>query len=341
MRKFLYLLALGLLLLPPVVSRADRVKMQQGNQQPGKIVEINPTEIVLEVGANKRTLSVNDIDTVTFEGEPNDLTQARIAVHAGRYDDAATLLGRIDVGDLKREAIVVDVEFYKAITAARLALAGSGSKADAGKKLLAFEKSHRQSFHYFAACESVGDLLTSLGKYTEAESFYKKLADAPWPAYKLRAGVLIGRTLLGQKQYERAGAQFDDVLKMDAAGKDADRQKLAAALGKADALAASGQTAEATKLVDEIIAKADPENAELHARAYNILGNCQRAAGKKKEALLAFLHVDLLYSKYAEQHAEALANLATLWAELDKADRATQARNTLEEKYPHSAWAQK
>ena len=136
-------------------------------------------------------------------------------------------------------------------------------------------------------------------------------------------------------------SRFDDVLAMDATGKDADRQKLAASLGKASALAGAGKTDQAVKSIEEIIAKADAENLELHARAYNILGDCYKLAGKKKEALLAYLHVDLLYARFPEQHAEALANLATLWNDVDKAERAAQARSTLEEKYPNSVWAQK
>ena len=128
---------------------------------------------------------------------------------------------------------------------------------------------------------------------------------------------------------------------MRGSGKEAEQAKLAASLGKASALAGAGKTDEAVKLIDEIIAKADPENQELHARAYDELGNCYRAAGKKKDAIIAFLHVDLLYSRFPEQHAEALANLAALFAEDGKAERAAAARATLKEKYPTSNWAAK
>ena len=125
----------------------------------------------------------------------------------------------------------------------------------------------------------------------------------------------MGRALVGQKQFDQAIDKFDEVLAIDAQGKEAERRSWPALLGKASALAGAGKTDEAIKAIDDIIAKADPENHELHARAYNVLGNCYKAAGKKKEALLAFLHVDLLYSRFPEQHAEALANLATLWAD--------------------------
>jgi hypothetical protein len=90
-----------------------------------------------------------------------------------------------------------------------------------------------------------------------------------------------------------------------------------------------------------VIAKADAEDGELHARAYNAKGSALVAAGKKKEALLAYLHVDLLFSSYPEQHAEALANLSALWKEVDQVNRANQAAATLRQEYPSSRWVKK
>ncbi|MEX0978215.1 MAG: tetratricopeptide repeat protein [Pirellulales bacterium] len=322
-------------------SAADRVKPIQGNPTSGKLAEMSATKVILETGTAKKEFAVNEIELVQFDGEPSELMQARLAVASGRYDDALTVLAKIEAGELKRAEIARDVEFYQALAAARLALAGGGSVAEAGKKMFAFERANRDNFHYFDACQALGDLLAALGRYADAEGYYAKLAEAPWPDYKMRAGVLLGRSLVNQQKFDQAAAKFDEVLKTDATGKEADSQKAAAALGQAAAFSGAGKTDEALKLVDDVIAKADPENEELHARAYNILGNCHKAAGKKKEALLAFLHVDLLYSRHAEQHAEALANLAILWSEVDKSDRAAQAKNLLKEKYPNSVWAAK
>jgi hypothetical protein len=56
---------------------------------------------------------------------------------------------------------------------------------------------------------------------------------------------------------------------------------------------------------------------------------------------MAFLHVDLLFSNYPEQHAEALANLATLWKDVDQAQRANLAAATLRQRYPSSRWVKK
>lgn len=343
MTKLYCLLALAMTLVTFAAraQAADRVRLIQGGQSSGKLSQISATQVTLELGATKKEFSVNEIDDVIFDDEPNDLSQARIAVKSGRYDDALTMLAKIDAGKLQRPEVIKDVQFYHALTAARMALDGNGSIAAAGKMMFAFEQANRDSFHYFEACRTLGDLLAALGQYPKAESYYNKLAEAPWPDYKMRAAVLVGRTLVSQKKFDEAIRQFDAVSNSDASGDGVDAQKAAATLGKASALSGKGSYDEAVKLAGDVIAKADPANEELYARAYNVLGNCYKAAGKNKEALLAFLHVDLLYAHFPELHAEALANLATLWAGVDKSDRAEQARNLLLEKYPNSVWAAK
>jgi tetratricopeptide (TPR) repeat protein len=343
MKKLLAAAAIASLLaaLASFAVAADRVKLTSGTSSSGRVTEITPNEVTLESGSSKKKFAVNEIEWIQFESEPAELTQGRAAANAGRYEDAVALLHKVDPADLKRPEMAQDAEYFKAFVAARLALAGAGSKADAGRNLLKFEKAHQASWHYYEACETLGDLFAALGKFDQAESFYAKLAVAAWPDYKLRSGVLVGRALVSQKRFDQAIEKFDEVLSASADGKEADRLKLSASLGKAAAMAGAGKTEGAIQAVQAVIAKADPENQELHARAYNILGNCYLAANKKKEALLAFLHVDLLYARYPEQHAEALANLATLWAEQDKSERAAQARNLLKEKYPTSAWAEK
>ena len=93
--------------------------------------------------------------------------------------------------------------------------------------------------------------------------------------------------------------------------------------------------------INSILAKSDPENVELHARAYNTLGTALRKAGRDREALLAFLHVDVLYFALPEAHAEALANLAQLWDAMHKTERAVRTRAILDEQYRGSPWAKK
>jgi tetratricopeptide (TPR) repeat protein len=110
-------------------------------------------------------------------------------------------------------------------------------------------------------------------------------------------------------------------------------------VGKARCQIANKQYEEAIKTVDSVITKSDPEQVELNARAYNALGTALKDSGRIKEALLAFLHVDVLYFTVPETHAEALANLADLWQKVHKPERADRARRILEERYKNSPWA--
>jgi tetratricopeptide (TPR) repeat protein len=322
-----------------IAHGADRVRLTAGNQYSGELVETSPTKVVFKIGVTQRDFAVNEIDSVQFDAEPTELTQARALVRSGRYDDAAKMIAKITPTEMKRLEVARDVEFYRSAAAARQALSGNGSIANAGKLLFAFEKANPNSYHYYEACELLGDLLVALGNFPVAETYYAKVAAAPWPEYQMRANLQLGRALVAQKKFEQATARFDDVLKAAGSGDSAQSLKSGAMLGKASALVNAGRNDEAVKLVEEIVAKADPKDEELFARAYNLLGNSYVAAGKPDDAIVAFLHVDLLYSRVPELHAEALANLAKLFAAKNKTDRANEARNLLLEKYPNSTWA--
>ena len=241
MNKWMTFLAFAAALLVANGTRAaDRVKLLQGSTSTGEITEISPNSVTIVLGSKPKKIAVNEVDTVRFDAEPNDLTQARIAVRAGRFDDAQTMLEKIDTADFKRPEVGEDVEYYKAVVAARLALGGNGSKADAGRLLLAFEKAHKNSHHYYELCELIGDMFAGVASNKSAESaekYYGKLAEAPWPDYKMRSAVLGGRLLVGQKKYDEAAAKFDAAIAIDGDGKEVDRQRLAATLGKASALA--------------------------------------------------------------------------------------------------------
>ena len=69
------------------------------------------------------------------------------------------------------------------------------------------------------------------------------------------------------------------------------------------------------------------------------LGNCYEKARQNKEALFAFLHVDVLYNTVPEVHAEALAHLVPLWKAVGQEERSREARETLLQRYANSRWA--
>jgi tetratricopeptide (TPR) repeat protein len=306
----------------------------------GEVTDMTTLEVRLsKKPSGTGTIAVNEIRNVSFEGEPQELSQARTKITNGAYGDAAELLRKINMAALKRDFVKQEVEFFQALVAAKLALAGRGAINDAGRLLNSFAKSYPKNYHYYEAVEAMGDLLAADGKTELAQKQYNDLATAPWPEYKMRAAVALGHALAAQGKHQDALQQFD--LALGIAGTDAKAQaeKFSATLGKAISLSEMGQLDQAVGMIQKVILDADPEQKELLARAYNALGSCYRRAGQTKDALLAYLHVDVLYNSVPEAHAEALSNLVPLWQAVGQEARARETRQMLEERYAGSRWA--
>ena len=295
----------------------------------------------------QKEVPVNEILTIIFNDDPKELKRAKDYIVKDRYAEAAAALEGIKEEPGQPE-VRLELEYYRALCDARLALANKGETAeaekrvaDAGRRMKAFADAHPNSYHYFEATALVGDLLLAFRQYPQAAEYYGRLAKAPWPDYQMRAGVAVGRTLLAQGKNDEAVAVLDKVIASAAIGDLADAQRTLATLQKANALVALQKPDEAIVLAERVLANADPGDAVVKAQAYNIMGTAHRQAGRTEEALFAFLHVDFFYSEVPTAHAEALWNLAALWEQLHKIERANAARKTLEEHYKDSRWAKK
>lgn len=336
MNKRSVICAAALWLLASTAGASDVVKTTTTSMS-GRVTEMSAVEVSLESGVTTKKIPVHEIEAIYYDNEPAPMKTARAAIDAGRYEDALTMLERINAGELERAEIKQDLEFYKALAAARIALASNSKIAEAGALMVAFVRANTGNYHYLKGCEVVGDLLVASGKYAAAPQFYGELAKAPWPDYKMRANVAIGWAVLAEGKAAEAAKAFQNVLDTDATGEAAERQKLTATLGKARCLALANKTDDAIKLAQAIIAKTDPEQVEIQAQAYNTLGVAYRKAGRPKEAALAFLHTDTLYYSAAKSHVEALENLAQLWTELKRPERVAEVNRTLSERYNRSS----
>jgi tetratricopeptide (TPR) repeat protein len=320
----------------PVSMAADRVKTTQRTLS-GRVIEMSALEVTIEKSSARTSVAVNEIVSITWDGEPAMVSTARAAMAAGRYEDALESIQKVKTDELKRLEVLQEVEFLKALASARLALAGNGNVTEAGSLMAGFAQKYTQNYHYLEACEYVGDLLVAKGLPDRAEGFYERLAKVPWPAYKMKAGVKIGKAQLAQGKAEDALRSFQSVLDDPTQGASADRRRLAATLGKARCLAEADKHDEAIAMIDGVIAQADPEQVELLAETYNSLGLAHRQAGRTKDAILAFLHVDLLYFGAPAEHITALKNLVQLWNEVQKPERADKAGEILKERYNNTA----
>jgi tetratricopeptide (TPR) repeat protein len=318
------------------VWAADTIKKLSGGTVNGSIESIGKTEVVLKKTAGlDETLPVNDIDVIFFDGEPPLLKSVRSSAASGAYTHALSTLDKLGASAITRPEIQQEVLYYRALCHARMALASGVNKSllDAGTEMVGFVTAYPTSFHAFAANELVGDLLMAVDKPELAQKYYGEVAGAPFPDLKMRAGILNGKALVAQKKYAEAQKAFADVVQLAEQQKTpaAENEKVAAILGTADCLANEGKVDEGIKQVQDIIKGLDPENEPLQAEAFLTLGGCYLKKHATKDALLAYLHVDIVYPSQTQAHIAALRQLAVLWHELGKDDRSAQATQTLKE----------
>ena len=319
----------------------DLIQDANGTLTRGVIKETSRDKVVIEVNEVPREFQVNQIVNLTFRDDPLELKLARRDIKSGNFESALEKLKRIDRETLNRDIVKQDIDYYTAFATAQVALFGNGDKGAAALRLRKFVEENPGSYHYFESLEIIGNLAVGLGNYEAAEEYYGKVAGAPWPDYRMRGWVLQADAMLARGKYREAYEKYNAVLAEDtgAGQAAADRQKMLATVGKASCLAEGTKPEDGIRLAEGILEKADPKDTELYARAYNAMGRCYRKAGKPKDALLAYLHTDILFYAQPDAHAEALFHLSSLWGQVNKKDRALKARSLLKARYPDSIWA--
>ncbi|WP_417732416.1 tetratricopeptide repeat protein [Rosistilla oblonga] len=335
-------LAFAMLLGLPGIATAqfDQVYPLRGAPMNGEFVGSTPTEVTIKVQGTDRKIAVNEIRRLGFKEDPAELKQARSRVASGDYQAAMDELKKINPASVTRPIILLDLQFYLALCEGKLALSSGGDKGSAASAMLAFVRKASKSHHFFAAAEMLGDLAVALGKYPEAIKYYGAIsAQAPWPEYKMHAVMLEARALMAQKDFANAEKKFASLANATASTAETKRQQLLAQVGVARCQAETQSPEAAIAAIQKLVADNDESDAELFGRAYNALGACYLKANKPKEALMAYLHVDVLFYAQPEIHAEALYQLSKLWEQVKKTDRANAARNLLNDRYAGSRWA--
>ncbi|MEN0111814.1 MAG: hypothetical protein AAF805_13930 [Planctomycetota bacterium] len=324
----------------PALGQKDQVRLTKGGTVTGQIVATTADLITLRTPAGEtRRVPTIEARAVLFADEPSALTQARINAANGGYATALRRLKEIDARELDRDRVRDEARFLAALCEVRLAAVGQGDAAAAYKRLGSFLKARPDSHHTYAAVEALGDLLVAIGRHDRAASMYARLAKAPFPSLSLRAEVFTGRALQAKGDHGAALERFEQALKLEAEGEGVEAERLSAKLGSAWSLAETGDLDAGVELAREVVlAAGDGEPAKL-ARGYNTLGRCYEAAGKPIDALLAYLHTDLLFDNDPDAHAEALSRLAVLWNAAGKPEDARDAASRLRGQYASSRWA--
>lgn len=302
-----------------------------GNQIKGTIQAETPTEVKIA----GRSVPVDQIDSIEYDGLTQSYAQARIRETTGNLAEAADLYGRAatEAGAAK-PLIARDAQFKKARLIADLALADPARATEAIGLLDQFNRQHANSRQLGPSLELLARLHLAKGDNDRAEKALAELGKLKWA--EPRASILQARVLARRGKYDEAIGRFDSLL---AAAPKESAQRRDALLGKAEALAGQKKFAEAEGVVRSLIQAAGPEDLEAQAAAHNALGDLLRQAGKPKDALIEYLHTDILYPKDREQHPRALAQIVELCRELKFEDQARDAAERLKQDYPTSPYA--
>ena len=119
---------------------------------------------------------------------------------------------------------------------------------------------------------------------------------------------------MGEGKIDEAIAAFE-AASASAGDSPADQaRKYEAMLGHARGLIMQTKFDEALKIMESITEKRGPvEDTALEAEAYVVMGHALQGLGRNKEAILAYLYVDLIFPRESDSHAEALYQLVPLW----------------------------
>lgn len=341
--SFVALLFGAALLLPHVADAAQLTKKGQKTPIVGDIQKITRTEVTIKPKTkDAEVVPVNEIQRLQFSDEPALLNSARTQEDKGSLGVALESYTKM-LADPKSSApdLKADIEYLIARTTARQALADPSKRDDAIKRLDAHRKAHGDSFRYFEACDFLGQVQLAKGDFAAAKEAYDALEQAPWSDYKMAAKIGNARIQFRQGQFGPALEGFNAVVAMPGTSESEVSRKNEALLGKASCLQQQAQYDDAIKALDEVIEKVSPEDKRVQAEAYLRQGDCLQQKNKNKEALFAYLHVDVLYRQETAAHAEALYNLAKLWKVLGQAGRGEDAQQELQKEYPNSEWAKK
>jgi tetratricopeptide (TPR) repeat protein len=337
------ILSFVLILSASLATAADFVNRKSGGRAGGTVTGATRTDITVKPSTGEPvTVPANDVASVDWDVAPSEMKLGKGDESNGRFEAALQKFNKaMEDARAGNELVKTDLEFLIARVTARAALTDPAQQDEAVAKLAAFLKSHGDSFRFYEAQQWLGQVYLAQQDFPSARTAFEALGQAPWSDVKLGAQTNLGRVLMGENKLEEASQAFDAAIAAAGATEADQSRKYEAMVGKARSLVALGRQAEALTVLDEVVDKGSPNDAPLMAEAFVLQGDCLQAASKAKEAVLAYLHVDVLFSRESAYHAEALYHLAKLWKTVQHPDRALEAQAKLEGSYPNSDWTKK
>jgi tetratricopeptide (TPR) repeat protein len=320
----------------------DQVERRGGPMVRGDVTQISRTEIVLKARSSQRDYHIpaNEIERIHWQGERPQVSQIRIEERNGQFDKAIAGY-EAALKDSTSPNLTTDLEFLIARATAARALADEQNYDEAIKRLEKFRTAHSDSFRYFEALKLLARLSMAKPDVEKANATMKLLLEAPWTDFKMDADILQAQVALANGRVDAALGPIENVLRVKPSSQGEWTRRYEALLLKATCLQKESKFPEAIEVLSGILDQAAEDDTKTLAETCVRLGDCYQAAGRTKEAILAYLRVDILFPKEKTQHAEALYYLSRLFAQDGKPDKAADVQARLQQAYPHSPWTAK
>jgi hypothetical protein len=181
---------------------------------------------------------------------------------------------------------------------------------DAVGQLERFLAAYTSGWELWGVGRTLARIQGELGKYPDAAATWAKLAKNPEtpPDLKLEATLQEIDAAVRGARYADAVSRAAELAKTATTGPTKDRvaiyQAAADALGKSSPLDAIGPLEKAI---------ADSKDPAVRATGYSMLGELYLAAGKPRDAMWAFLWVEVVYTHDRDEVLKAVARLATVF----------------------------
>jgi tetratricopeptide (TPR) repeat protein len=301
----------------------------------GTVISESPTKVEVKLGNTVTSIPTNEILSIAYDNDPASLEQAKVKEAAGSLAEAADLYKKAVAEASTKPFIAEDAAFGQVRAVTELALTDPSRTAEAINLLESFSRTYKNGRHIGPALESLAKLQVSKENYQGVEQTLAQLSKLP--GGDDRASVFRIKVLTRKGSIDQALTELD---KLIASAPEGSVKRRDAQLAKAESLVMLKKFADAEALLKGVIKGSNAEDSSTQAVAHNALGDCLRAAGRPKEALYAYLHTDLLFSKEKGEHARALVQISQLWRDpqLNRPDRAEEVLERLKQEYPRSSY---
>ncbi|MBI3860466.1 MAG: tetratricopeptide repeat protein [Planctomycetia bacterium] len=321
----------------------ETVNRKRDKALSGEVTGVSKTEVTLKVTSPKAdTLKIpaNEISSIAWTGESPDANVARKDEEGLKFQKAVDGYQKsLAASKSNDKAAKADLEFGIARTTAKMALSDSSKLDDAIKKVEEFRTKNGDHYRFYEAVNYLGLLYAAKKDFIKAKVTFDQLGKAPWKETQMASRVASGKLLMVENKLDESVAEYDAVIAIKPEGALEESVRQEAVLGKSRIMIVQKKFDDALKLLDEVIKSAPDDDVKVNAEAFLRKGDCLREQGNDKDAVMAYLAVDVLFRSEKAVHAEALYRLAQLWDKVGQKARGEEARELLRSEYESSEWA--